>query len=542
LLGKKTSIILALGFLSGALGLVAENISLFFLGITLIFFVAVNWIFYSVRERALFGKNILIEREIDRETAFIGNKFPVKVTVKNKSGRDFDFFKLTDHPPTSFDLIGSNTRVFKLKGKSVYTFSYLVIPKRRGVHRFPGFSVYESDSRKLFFNKKFFPVVNKMTIYPYVGESEIKQLNLSRRSSSRPLRIHKLRRKGLGSEFAGIREYVYGDSFRSIAWKAYAKTGKLMAREFESEIDIPIIIFLDISETMDAGRKGYTKLDYAIEAVVTFSKFALDNNDPVGIYTFTDTIKHHIPPMRGRTHLHSIIRLLAGIEPSLIVSGEEVYQLDRAISRNRVYLPYLKIVHDHLKEVYPDVFQGWYVENETQVIEYLENYFNTPLIGEEKKVVFDHLSMYISENDLKPPLLRIHSNKDLGLYNAVKQAIIKARESSLFIIISDLERIEASKKLKEALKLARIHHHNLIVLSPFSPLFEREATKEKDGQKSIETITEELLSLRFIESRRRFTREMIGMGIQVFSLGADDLTPKLLSHLVGIKHQKVMAV
>jgi hypothetical protein len=239
----------------------------------------------------------------------------------------------------------------------------------------------------------------------------------------------------------------------------------------------------------------------------------------------------------------------------------------RSVYYEGIYQSYMTIAHEHLREIHPGVFINEnYKRDESKLLEYLEKYFKTSF-GGDMGAVLEHLSKYILENDLKPPLLEVQTAKDAGLYAAIKNAIIRARDPSLFIVISDLEGIEASGKLKEALKLARSYHHDLIILSPFSPWFEKGigAEEKEDHRPSIlsrisrrfpvaipllkgrndinmQRITEELLSLRFIEGRKKFTREMMGIGVPVLSLGPEDLVPMLLSHLIKLKQRRVAVV
>src|SRR5258705_3334242 len=69
------------------------------------------------------------------------------------------------------------------------------------------------------------------------------------------------RRRGTGIEFADYRQYVAGDDFRHLDWKAYLRLNRLILKLFEEEEDPPIYLFVDSSQSMNYGQAF--QLDYA---------------------------------------------------------------------------------------------------------------------------------------------------------------------------------------------------------------------------------------------------------------------------------------
>lgn len=472
MISDRASYILALGFLSFALGVFMENYALISIGTVLVPYILVNWAFYRIKEKA-FNAGISVERRLERDRVFAGKKVLVTVTLKNSNSRTYPVVRVTDHVPEGFEVLGDSTRVFSVDGPGEYSFSYFVIPRRRGVHRFNGISVYASDSAELFFNSEFFDVKSELFVYPSVETPSTGRISFTGRS--RLTGMHRVRQRGTGTEFGGIREYAYGDAFRAIAWKATARLNKPMTREFESDVNIPVVLFLDASATMDSGKKGYTKLDYAVNSAVAFLKLALESNDPFGVYTFTHRIEGHIPLGKGRKHFYSALELLTRLESptSLEVIG-----------------------------------------------------------------------------------------KDTGMHLAVKHAITTIRRPALFVIISDLEGIEASHRVRDTIKLAKAYHNNVLILSPFSPYFERGDKGGENipflrypvvgriiewligyrGDVDIRYITEDIYSLKFLKSRQEFSRQMIAMGVPVLTLGPDDLIATLLYQLIKMKRRRIAVV
>lgn len=552
---KKASLILALGFFYSSLGILSTNSALLISGILLIVYIAINWFFYSIREKALFSSDITVARKFNTELklSFTNKKIPVTVTVKNNTGRSFEYVEITDYTPDSFEVLGENETIIigELNGKSEYTFTYYAIPKKRGVHKFTGVSVYVADKGNLFYNEKFFQVLNTITVYPSIEEISIDKIRNERRSTLRALGAHKSKQTGIGSDFAGIREYIHGDSFRKIEWKSTSRLNKLMTREFESDIRVPAIIFLDVSATMDTGKIGPTKLDYAIKTAAAFSKFALDSNDPVGLYTFSNKIHTKIKPNLGKKQLYQILHTLARIDPRIASEIDANYYL------------LIDLIKQYLSKSFPETFVESDWDIDTKVLNFVGEQLKlkeSSRIRMQKDYEFAErkLIKYCIESGIELPFQYTAVNKDIGLYNAIKNAIVEVKGSSLFIIISDLIGLETSNRTKDALKLARVHHHKVMVLSPYTPYFETIETSQKQNKIlnkilnkidlpflhkkekiDLDDITKHLIELKYSKTRDEFAKELKSIGIPVLSLSPEDFIVKLLSQLLKMKQHRV---
>jgi len=114
--------------------------------------------------------------------------------------------------------------------------------------------------------------------------------------------------KGMGMEFDEVREYLPGDEIRSIDWNVTARMGHPFIKKFVEERELTIMILLDVSMSCRFGTAGRIKSDLAAElcSVIAFS--AIQNNDKVGMLTFTDRVEKYIPPRKGVRHVLRVIR------------------------------------------------------------------------------------------------------------------------------------------------------------------------------------------------------------------------------------------
>jgi uncharacterized protein (DUF58 family) len=113
---------------------------------------------------------------------------------------------------------------------------------------------------------------------------------------------------GRGIEFSQVREYQPGDDIRTIDWNVTARTGLPHVKEFIEERDLTVIVAVDISGSMGFGSVDWRKCDIAAELAAVFAFSAVENSDRVGLMLFSDSIRHFLPPRRGRAHAQVIVR------------------------------------------------------------------------------------------------------------------------------------------------------------------------------------------------------------------------------------------
>ncbi len=121
--------------------------------------------------------------------------------------------------------------------------------------------------------------------------------------------------KGLGMEFAEVREYQPGDDIRTIDWNVTARTGVPHIKRFKEERELTVMLVVDLSASGLFGSISQFKSELAAELCAVLALAATRNNDKIGLLIFTDRIELHIPPKKGVRHVQRIIREVLGFEP-----------------------------------------------------------------------------------------------------------------------------------------------------------------------------------------------------------------------------------
>jgi uncharacterized protein (DUF58 family) len=116
---------------------------------------------------------------------------------------------------------------------------------------------------------------------------------------------HRTRSHGSSLEFAEHRLYVPGDDPRSIDWRAYARSDRLVVRRYHEERRLPVRILIDASISMTYG----SKLDAAVLVAAMLGLLALDAGDDLEVLMHGLT-ERRSPPLQGTTGAERLCRFL----------------------------------------------------------------------------------------------------------------------------------------------------------------------------------------------------------------------------------------
>jgi uncharacterized protein (DUF58 family) len=159
----------------------------------------------------------------------------------------------------------------------------------------------------------------KATVYPGITGASLRPLPLQE-ARRREAGLRTVRRPGEGRLFEGLREWVPGDETRIIDWKATARRGKPIARQYEDERRQQIMIVVDAGRLLTAEVDGTARLEFVVTAALHLAFAALEHDDNVGLLVFADTIQRYVPPARGRRALRAVLEGLAAAQGRLVES------------------------------------------------------------------------------------------------------------------------------------------------------------------------------------------------------------------------------
>ena len=129
--------------------------------------------------------------------------------------------------------------------------------------------------------------------------------------------VRDARRRGEGHSFARLRDYVPGDDPRHIDWKATARRGHTISREFTIEQSQTVYVLVDAGRSMTQLAGEFPRFEYALSAALVLADVAATAGDRVGALVFDDRLRALVPAQRGAAALQAMRAALVPVQPSL---------------------------------------------------------------------------------------------------------------------------------------------------------------------------------------------------------------------------------
>jgi uncharacterized protein (DUF58 family) len=186
--------------------------------------------------------------------------------------------------------------------------------------------------------------------YPNL-ESERKQVaSLFLRTNRSGMRA--MRQLGQGREFEKLREYVPGDGYDTIHWKATARRGHPITKLYQTERTQEVYVVIDASRLsarlqVPGDPSQGTHLDRYIAATLVLGLAAEKQGDLFGLLTFGDRVFNFVRARNGKEHYSACREALYRLEPqSVSPDFEEIAAFIRLRLRRRALLVFMTDLDD----------------------------------------------------------------------------------------------------------------------------------------------------------------------------------------------------
>ncbi len=222
--------------------------------------------------------------------------------------------QVTDLYPAKLSVEGL-PQSLQLRSNSAQTLTYSVVPQQREALTWGVIQLRQLGPWGLVWRQWQVEQPQTTKVYPDLVALRELTIRLTLQSAG-SLRV--LRRQGMGTEFAELRDYVGGDDPRLIDWKATARRGRPLVRVLEPEQEQTLLILIDRGRLMTARVEGLQRFDWALNAALALAKAGLHRGDRVGIGVFDRQMTLWMPPARGETQMMQFLERLTPIQPELL--------------------------------------------------------------------------------------------------------------------------------------------------------------------------------------------------------------------------------
>jgi uncharacterized protein (DUF58 family) len=219
------------------------------------------------------------------DRAFAGGEARVQVRVHNPGRWPVPLLLLETRLPDG--LHGSLRRLVTLPGRGTRGFELRIGALRRGAYRLGELRLSISDWLGLFEERALIPARTRLVVYP--APVPLPDLPLRRRLPTGP---HRDPPSPFRDDLpAGVRPYVRGDPLAAVAWKASARRGELVVRDFPPVRDTTTWVFLDLCSEDWEPRQREPLCELAIAAAAAFVRREHAARRPVGLCTWAAEVE-----------------------------------------------------------------------------------------------------------------------------------------------------------------------------------------------------------------------------------------------------------
>lgn len=205
---------------------------------------------------------------------------------------------------------------------------------------------YETPSAlKLWNARSSAPIQMEIFVYPNLSQDrkQVASLFLNRGAVG----IHSRRIIGQGREFEKLREYIHGDSYDQVHWKATAKRGKPVTKIFQVERTQEVYIAIDSSRLSARLVGSEPILEHHLRAALVLGMVAERQGDLFGLLTFSDKVDGFLRARNGKPHYNACRELLTTLHPRLVTPDfDDLFSFLRLRLRRRALIIILTDLND----------------------------------------------------------------------------------------------------------------------------------------------------------------------------------------------------
>ena len=241
-------------------------------------------------------------------------------------------------------------------------------PLKRGNYRFDAAYIEGSSPFGFWSVRKTLPVQSEIRVYPNLlnERKNLAALFLNRGVFG----VHAQRQVGKGRDFEKLREYIPGDDYTEIHWKATARRGKPITKVFQIERTQEVYVIVDASRlsarttgressvesrepdarllpsALDA-RSSASVLERFVTAALVLGLAAEQQGDFFGLLTFTDRVEKFVRAKNGHAHYSACRDALYTLESKIATPDfDELCTFIRLRLRRRALLVFLTALDD----------------------------------------------------------------------------------------------------------------------------------------------------------------------------------------------------
>jgi uncharacterized protein (DUF58 family) len=223
------------------------------------------------------------------------------------------------------------------------------MPLKRGNYKFDLAFLEGGSPLGLWAARKPVSIKSEIRVYPNLlaDRKNLAALFLNRGQFG----LHAQRQVGKGRDFEKLREYIPGDGYDEICWKATARRGKPITKVLQIEKTQEVYVILDASRLSarkpDEEAGGDSALERFVTAALVLGLAAEQQGDLFGLLTFADRVEKFVRARNGQSHYNICRDALYTLQPKIVTPDfDELCTFIHSRLRRRALLIFLTALDD----------------------------------------------------------------------------------------------------------------------------------------------------------------------------------------------------
>lgn len=234
---------------------------------------------------------------------FANRSFLIKIKLQNQKLR-FPSFSIEVEDILESERIDKKCYFLKIPAQKTQETAYKLMFKRRGRYSFRGFRVATKFPFALYRAWRVVESPAEILVYPRIREVGSLAAIGKRQGEGAAGHV-----SGRGESLFGLREFREGDDVRDVHWKATARAGHLIVKEYDAMASRYVHLLFD-SALPAADETSREEMESALEIVASLAQHYASRSYAVELTTRSG----HIPSGNGANHLARILTHLALLE------------------------------------------------------------------------------------------------------------------------------------------------------------------------------------------------------------------------------------
>lgn len=232
----------------------------------------------------------------------------IRLELQGPAGQRHVGLEFLDPLPPEFDLRRGHNWFQASLGRARAAVEYETSPALRGPYTVGPLLVRRSDALRLRVQQGVAAEARDVEVAP--RKEPVNRSPFKTRVPTVTLGPHLVNRAGEGAEFHSLREYHEGDSFRSINWRASARSASMVVNQRVHESMTRLTIFLDARAVSAAGPASASPLAHGCRTVLGVAAGAVQVRDRIRIVLYGDGASE-LPAAPGPRAIHKLTQRLS---------------------------------------------------------------------------------------------------------------------------------------------------------------------------------------------------------------------------------------